>query len=120
MTDDVYCMGVDIAPAAAHRIVLALADHSLKAPLSRSLETWVKKKRAMSPQMVAVAYAGVLEAAAWANDAKRFAAALSLVDVADKADAIQSYCERSARRLTKSRPAFAKKLAALAESLSGK
>lgn len=124
VTDHVYCWSISIKAPVAHKTVLTLADVALKEPMSRSLHTWVKQKRAMSAHMVAATYVGTLEAAAWASDKARFAAALALVDAGDKqgasgARATKSYCAQSAERLAKPRPAFADAIRALGDSLPG-
>lgn len=110
LADDVFCMGVDITVPAAHRLVLSMTNalQNRKLSVVRALP-YAKKE--LSLNRVCVAYAGLLRAAALANDRRAFDAVVGLVDEMPRA--LRSYLLATAEALDAKRPDFAKRVRAL-------
>jgi hypothetical protein len=110
LTDDIYCMGADIEPPPAHRLVLSTigALGNRKLSVVRALP-YAKEK--LSIHLVCVAYAGLLQAAAWANDRRTFDTVAELLD--EMPEALRFYLVSTAEKLDAKRPDFAKRVRAL-------
>lgn len=113
LADNAYCMGVDISSAPAHNAILSMVDALEQRKLSvvRSLPF---AKKELSIHLVCVAYAGALQAAAWANDRAVFDRVAKLLD--EVPDALRSYLIDTADTLEAKRPEFARRIRALMPS----
>jgi len=115
-----YSFGVDLEPAAAHRLLLALADAALHEPLSKAMARAAGASDGspgrISVHMLCEAYVLTAAAAAWAKDAKTFARLVKSIDA--KPEPLTGYLRGAARKLEAKRPEEARALAKLAPAPS--